>query len=493
MADQLPMLLGHIDDKASFEKIESRNEANLNLHQACALGDPVNTTKLLDKDDVNGKDYGGRTPLHLACGCKSAGAKEVVQLLLDYEADANAVDQVGMTPMDIAVKTQNSSIRKLLEASGVELQSALENKARESSWLLKASDFKLRKEIGNTLKSVVHLADWNGTAVVVKCIKMQHRIVMKRLRKSNSLCLSLPSEELEALDGPTELMVPTKSEAHEMEHSCTEELLHEIQLLSSLRHPDLVLFLGACLEPGLPTMFVTEYMPKGDVEHYLYDMREKKQTPHYAPPLWRTVEWCSAIARALAFLHNFPVVHRDLKPLNLLLTKTLDVKVTDFGTSKVIGGLRRDEGPVNMLKRANSTMTTMTLGVGTHNYMAPEVLRTKNYNEKVDIYALSLIMFYLSSGKRPFYHLGRPSEILDLFVAGEEPRPDASECHKTLRPLMQQCWAVKSDDRPSAEEVLEALQEVNQKSWSCGIGKIFNWEALRSLMPSLPSNHLKFS
>ena len=120
-------------------------------------------------------------------------------------------------------------------------------------------------------------------------------------------------------------------------------------------------------------------------------------------------------------------------------------------------------------------MSTMTLGVGTHNYMAPEVVRTPNYNEKVDIYALSLIMFYLSSGKRPFYHLGQnPTEILDRFVAGEEPRPDATECHKVLRGLMKECWAVRSKDRPSAEEVLETLQEINQTSWSCNIGKIFS-------------------
>eukprot|EP00438_Fugacium_kawagutii_P021768 Skav214885 [mRNA] locus=scaffold1749:36905:37918:+ [translate_table: standard] len=335
------MLLGYVlpeslagAAKAAPEskKLESNDFTDPNLqslYQACANGDPVNAKALLLAGvDVNGKDYGGRTPLHLACGCRSAGSKELVQLLLDHGADANAVDSVGMTPMDIAVKTQNRSVRKLLEASGVELRSALEQKARESSWLLNSADFKLRREIGNTLKSVVHLADWNGTTVVVKCIKMQHRMVMKRLRKSNSLCLSLPTDELEALDCPTEQLavVPTKSEEVEIEQICSDELLHEIQLLSSLRHPDLVLFLGACLEPGMPAMFVTEYMPKGDVEHHMYQMREKKQVAFYAPPLQQTVAWCSAIARALAFLHHFPVVHRDLKPLNLLLTKTMEVK-----------------------------------------------------------------------------------------------------------------------------------------------------------------------
>lgn len=66
------------------------------------------------------------------------GGLEAVKILLQNRADANAADHVGMTPMDIAVKVQNFAVRKLLENNGVELQPALEQKARESSWLLKA-------------------------------------------------------------------------------------------------------------------------------------------------------------------------------------------------------------------------------------------------------------------------------------------------------------------------------------------------------------------
>ena len=62
----------------------------------------------------------------------------------------------------------------------------------------------------------------------------------------------------------------------------------------------------------------------GDLEHYLFHMRHEKQVAHYVPPLSRTRDWCMAVARALAFLHKFPLIHRDLKPLNLLLTKTLE-------------------------------------------------------------------------------------------------------------------------------------------------------------------------
>ena len=68
-----------------------------------------------------------------------------------------------------------------------------------------------------------------------------------------------------------------------------QELLREIELVASFRHPDLVLFLGACLDPGAPVMFVTEFMPRGDVEKYMYHMRATKQQAFHIPPLSQTV------------------------------------------------------------------------------------------------------------------------------------------------------------------------------------------------------------
>ena len=59
-------------------------------------------------------------------------------------------------------------------------------------------------------------------------------------------------------------------------------MLHEIDLLASLRHPDLVLFLGACLDPGHPIMFVSEFMGGGDLENYMRKMREQQQA--YSAP-----------------------------------------------------------------------------------------------------------------------------------------------------------------------------------------------------------------
>ena len=75
----------------------------------------------------------------------------------------------------------------------------------------------------------------------------------------------------------------------------------------------------------------------------------------------------------MSFLHDRDVVHRDLKPLNLLLTKHLEIKVTDFGISRLMA--RECDG------------YSMTGGIGSYRYMAPEVVRYQAYDQKVDIYA----------------------------------------------------------------------------------------------------------
>eukprot|EP00913_Durusdinium_trenchii_P028991 g27182.t1 len=115
----LPMLLGHLG-KSEPEKIQQEPFLNqVRLFYASAAGDPVNVKSLLEeKADVNYKDHNARTALHSVCGCKSAGAKETARLLLRHKANVNAIDNAGMSPMDIAVKVQNLSIQRLLEDVG---------------------------------------------------------------------------------------------------------------------------------------------------------------------------------------------------------------------------------------------------------------------------------------------------------------------------------------------------------------------------------------
>jgi len=225
-----------------------------------------------------------------------------------------------------------------------------------------------------------------------------------------------------------------------------KELLHEISILQSLRHPDLVMFLGACFESE-QIMFITEYMPGGDLERY-YQLQRKARQAIYRPPMRQLLAWARALLRALTFLHGCSrrIIHRDLKPLNLLLSQDLALKVADFGISKLTSS------------GFCSEYTRMTGGVGSLRYMAPEVVRHEQYTEKADIYSAALILYFMSSGRAPFHEHGKdPESVLQKFVNGEEPRPMISQCHQSLKRVVQDGWNPIAAQRPSASEMLQTL------------------------------------
>ena len=91
------------------------------------------------------------------------------------------------------------------------------------------------------------------------------------------------------------------------------------------------------------------------------------------------------------FLHQYGIVHRDLKPENILMTNetdTADIRLVDFGLGKIIG-----------------PGETCTESFGTFSYVAPEVLKEKPYNFKVDLFAIGIITYLLVTGFLPFDHM----------------------------------------------------------------------------------------
>eukprot|EP00438_Fugacium_kawagutii_P015513 Skav201954 [mRNA] locus=scaffold103:45722:46096:- [translate_table: standard] len=103
----------------------------------------------------------------------------------------------------------------------------------------------------------------------------------------------------------------------------------------------------------------------------------------------------------------------------------------------------------------------MTGGVGSWRYMAPEVVRHKNYNEKADIFAFALVMYFMSSGQQPFHQWGKDPEIvLKEYLRGEEPRPTVSDCHVKVQQIIREAWHVNWVQRPSAQDILEELERL---------------------------------
>lgn len=416
---------------------EAKRQEAMKLFFAVADGHPDRIKALLEtRVDPNARDWERRCPLHVVAGL--GGSRAICKVLIEYQANVNATDCWGQTPLDQAERGSHFKVEKFLKDNGAKNQREKACfKAIQNKWEVKRSEVQLGKELGRTLKSVVNVAKWNGIDVVAK------------------FCLPEASGE-----ASTEI---------------EDEMLHEIEILGTVRHPDLVLFLGCCLKES-PLMIITQYMPRGDLEQYYLLQRRGSRTP-WAPDMKRILGWALAVSRALTFLHHCsqPIIHRDLKPLNLLLTETLEVKVSDFGISKItrvygspLNTPQKIYGAtVNHTQLSEMAASTMTGGVGSWRYMAPEVTRYQNYNEKVDIYSFALILFFMSCGRQPFYEYKDPVLVLNEYAKGNEPRPKIRDCPSVLGPIMEGAWHPNPAERPEASVLTEQLAMINTSGGRC--------------------------
>lgn len=171
-------------------------------------------------------------------------------------------------------------------------------------------------------------------------------------------------------------------------NSSMAELRHEIGVMSHMHHPRVVQFLGACTL-GKPWYIISELLPGGTLSTLLENRRGRLLPRRIAG------RFALDCARGLRYLHEHKpvaVVHRDLKPNNLLIDSGGQLKISDFGLAKM----------VDIMKPSLDDSYTMTGETGSYRYMAPEVFRHENYTEKVDIYSLAGIMYYLFHGIPPF-------------------------------------------------------------------------------------------
>ncbi|XP_034209720.1 probable serine/threonine-protein kinase SIS8 isoform X5 [Prunus dulcis] len=209
-----------------------------------------------------------------------------------------------------------------------------------------------------------------------------------------------------------------------------EDFCNEISILSRLRHPNVILFLGACTKPPHLSM-VTEYMEMGSLYYLIHLSGQKKKLS------WRRrLKMLRDICRGLMCMHRMKIVHRDLKSANCLVNKHWTVKICDFGLSRIM----------------NETNMKDSSSAGTPEWMAPELIRNEPFTEKCDIFSLGVIMWELCTLNRPWE--GVPPERVVYAVANEGSRLEIPD--GPLGRLISDCWT-EPDDRPSCEEILSRL------------------------------------
>ncbi|XVF14576.1 hypothetical protein REPUB_Repub09cG0073000 [Reevesia pubescens] len=209
-----------------------------------------------------------------------------------------------------------------------------------------------------------------------------------------------------------------------------EDFCNEISILSRLRHPNVILFLGACTKPPQLSM-ITEYMEMGSLYFLIHLSGQKKRLS------WRRrLKMLRDICRGLMCIHRMKIVHRDLKSANCLVNKNWTVKICDFGLSRIM----------------SSRPMRDSASAGTPEWMAPELIRNEPFSEKCDIFSLGVIMWELCTLNRPWE--GVPPERVVYAVANEGSRLEIPE--GPLGRLISDCWA-EPEERPSCEEILSRL------------------------------------
>ncbi|KAL5698648.1 hypothetical protein ACHQM5_029659 [Ranunculus cassubicifolius] len=235
-----------------------------------------------------------------------------------------------------------------------------------------------------------------------------------------------------------------------------KQFQQEVEVLSSIRHPNMVLLLGASPESGC---LVYEYMDNGSLEDRLF---RKGGTPPI--PWWTRFKISAEIATGLLFLHQTkpePLVHRDLKPANILLDHNYTSKISDVGLARLV--------PSNV----NDTVTQyhMTAAAGTFCYIDPEYQQTGMLGTKSDVYALGIMLLQIITAKPPMglaHNMERAIER-GAFQDMLDPTVPHWPVEETLAyaKMALKCAELRKRDRPDlGTEILPELNRLKSLAYS---------------------------
>jgi len=224
-----------------------------------------------------------------------------------------------------------------------------------------------------------------------------------------------------------------------------EELRKEVAALRSLSHPRLVSFIGACLQP--PNIcIITEFMAGGSLHHLLH----KARTPL---TLAAQSKMALQVCEGVDFLHGRspPVVHRDLKSLNIVLDRIYNAKICDFGLTQ-------------SMEKTHITLKEGGNG-GSPRYMAPECYDCKGQiTEKVDVWALGCILVECFGGPLPYDDCQNIQQIVAKVLIDKQLPYIPNHLPSGVRPIVEDCFQFDTKQRASSQNVYSRMRRLGLPS-----------------------------
>jgi len=230
-----------------------------------------------------------------------------------------------------------------------------------------------------------------------------------------------------------------------------ERFRREVLLAAQLQHPHIVPVLSTGEVDGLP-WFTMPYVDGDSLRHRI------AQGPF---SIGEVVGILRDVARALAYAHSHGIVHRDIKPDNVLLSAG-SATVTDFGIAKAISAARGTDGP-----GFRTELTVAGTSIGTPTYMAPEqAAGDPATDHRADLYSFGALAYELLAGHPPFHGL-TPSKLLAAHM-GERPRdirPLRADVPEPLAALVMACLEKEPSARPQmATDVARVLETITSSN-----------------------------
>ena len=211
--------------------------------------------------------------------------------------------------------------------------------------------------------------------------------------------------------------------------------IEEFNLLKQLRHPNILLYIGGNIS-GKQHFLVTEYCENGNLFEFLHG----KDAPDLEDI--ERLNLALEIAQGVNYLHSFkpPILHRDLKSLNILLDKNYVAKIADFGWSRL----------------RNNHMTKLR---GTFQWMAPEVITKDNYTEKADVFSFGIILWEFWSKDPPYKGVKAKEVGIKVKNNANYRPPIPPEVPEEIGELMECCWDADPEKRPTFLDIINFLDE----------------------------------